>query len=149
MAATAGKVMSFDGKAYYNAGTYGSPTWTLIPNMGEVKATDSMDWVEVMLRANGGFKGGVPGFQEVSFAWKMLYNLSDTGQAALRTSYRARTYREFLFLDQAVANSGAVGVRGTYYLIKFPREEDDGKPMMVDVEVKPAADAPNKPEYFE
>ena len=147
MAATDGKVMSFDGKAYYNTGTYGTPTWVLIPNMGEIKANDEMDWVEVLLRANGGFKAGVPGFQSVGFSWKMLFNLADTAQTALRTAYRARTNKEFLFLDQAVATAGATGVRGTYYITKFPRDEEDGKPMMIEVEIKPAADAAQPPEY--
>lgn len=148
MAAPTYPVMSFNGKAYYNAGSYASPTWTLVNNIGEIGVVDAMDWNDVPLRSNGGFKAGIPGLRDIGFTWKMIYNPADTGQSAMRTAYRARSGMEFLFLDQAVATAGSAGVRATYAFTKFARMEEDGKPMMVDVEIKPYAAAAQAPEDY-
>ena len=148
MAATTGAVYSWDCKAYYNSGTYASPTWNLLSNMGEVSPTDEFQDVDIPLRVNGGFSAGVPGFRNIAFAWKMLFKLDDTAQAGLRTKARARTPTEFAFLDQAVATVGAVGIRGTFYMKKFNRAEEDGKPCMVEVEIKPDARAAQPPEDY-
>lgn len=148
MPATTGAVYSWDCKAYVNSGTYASPTWNLIDNMGEVSPTDEFEDVKIPLRANGGFSAGVPGFRDIAFAFKMLFRLDDTVQATLRTKAHARTATEFAFLDQAIATTGATGIRGTFYLKKFNRMEEDGKPCMVDVEIKPDARAAQSPEDY-
>lgn len=147
MAAPSAPVMGFNGKAYYNTGTYGSPTWTLMSNVGDIEVTDEMTESEIPLRAGGGFMFFAAGLRKLGFSWKMLYNPADTVQTALRSAYAARTATEFLFLDQLVATAGSEGMRASMAITKFARGEPLDGAMMVDVAVKPAYSA-NVPALF-
>ncbi len=128
---------------YRNSGTYGSPTWVLILNCGDLDVTDAHDKVEVPLRKNSGWKLYIAGDTDFGIAFKMLYDPADTSQSALRTAYRSKAAIELLLLDGPVATAGSSGIRGTFQIFKFPRQEPLG-PMMVEVEAAPtyAAQAP-------
>lgn len=141
MAAPTAPVMGFQGKAYYNSGTYGSPTWALMSNVGDIEVTDEMTESEIGLRAGAGFMFYAAGLRKLSFAWKMLYDQADTVQTALLGFYVARTATEFLFLDQIVATAGSSGLRVLCAITKFARTEPLDGAMMVDVAVKPAYSA--------
>ena len=145
MAATTAPVMGFNGKAYYNTGTYGSPTWTLINNIGDLKVTNEAAEAEVDIRAGGGYTYFFAGQIKLGYEWSSIYDLSDSAIAALRTAYYARTPTEFAFMDQAVATTGATGLRQTCQIFKFARVEELNKPMMYEISVKPtySANAPS------
>lgn len=147
MAAPTAPVLGFQGKFYYNAGTYASPTWTLIDNVGDIEVTNAAEKVDIPVRRNGGFKAQVPGLTDYMLAWKMVYDPADTKQAALRTAYYAKTPIELLVLDQAVATAGSYGVRSTMSVFKFARTEPLSGPMMVEVEAAPTY-AANPPAEF-
>lgn len=138
MAAPTAPVMAFNGKAYRNTGSYGSPTWTLIDNVGDIEITDSMTKSPLSLRMAGGLKFNLPGEREINIAFKMLYNPADTNMTALRTAYLARTTVDIVLLDQAVATAGSSGQRAVCALYKAHRTEAPiGDAMMFDVEMGP------------
>lgn len=147
MAAPSAPVMGFNGKAYYNTGTYGSPTWSLISNMGDVEVTDEMTEVELPLRAGAGFMFYAAGMRKLGFAWKMMHNPGDTAYTALQTAYAARTAQDFLFLDQAQGTAGSAGTRALTNLTKFARQEPLDGVMMTDVVAKPSYSA-NVPSLY-
>lgn len=145
MAATTAPVMGFNGKAYYNTGSYGTPTWTLINNIGDLKVTNEATESEVDIRSGGGFTYFFAGQIKLGYEWNSIYDLSDTAIAALRTAYYARTPTEFAFMDQAIATTGATGLRQTCQVFKFARTEELNKPMMYEISIKPtySANAPS------
>ena len=147
MAATLAPVMGFNGKLYYNTGTYAAPTWSIINNVGDIKVTDEADESEMGLRSGAGFSYFFAGLRKLSWEWDSIYDLADTAIAALKTNYAARTPTEFLFADQAVATSGATGIRATCQIFKFPRVEELNKPMIYQIAVKPTYSA-NAPSVF-
>ena len=144
MTATTAPVMGLNGKAYYNAGTYASPTWTLVANIGDIKATNEASESELDLRSGAGFTYYFAGMIKLGYEFNSIYDLSDSVIAALRTAYYARTPTEFLFLDQVIANTGATGLRVACQIFKFARTEELNKPMMYEIAVKPtySANAP-------
>ena len=144
MAATTAPVMGFNGKAYYNAGSYGSPTWTLIGNMGDLKVTNEAAEADVDIRSGAGFTYYFAGMIKLGYEFNSIYDLSDSVIAALRTNYYARTPTEFLFMDQAYNTTGATGLRVMCQLFKFARVEELNKPFMYEIAVKPtySANAP-------
>jgi hypothetical protein len=139
-------VFSFAGKLYRNSGTYQSPTWVLVDNVGTIDVTLAPDKTELPLRKMGGWKAFVPGLFDYMLAFKMLYDLADASQSALRTAFFSRAGIEFLILDQAYTVAGAYGIRATMGIFKFPRTEEIEGAMMVDVELAPtyAANAPSE-----
>jgi hypothetical protein len=147
MAATVAPVMGFNGKAYYNSASYATPTWVPIQNMGEIKCTDEANETEVDLRAGGGFTFTFAGQRKVSFEWQSMYDQADTAITALKGFWAARTPTEFAFMDQAIATSGATGIRAMCAITKFVRQEDLNKPMMWEIVAKPTYSA-NAPAYY-
>lgn len=144
MAAPTAPIVGFNGKLYYNSGTYASPTWVLIPNVGDIKMTDDAEVSDIGVRSMGGFSVAVAGLRKVSWETSSVYDPADTVQSALYTKYGARTPTEFLVLDQASGTAGSYGMRATCMITKFPRQEELSKAMMYEWGFTPtyAANAP-------
>jgi len=144
MAAPTAPILGFNGKLYFNTGTYGSPTWNEIVNVGDITMTDEAGQADIGIRSMNGFQIAVAGLRKIGWEWVMVYDPADTDQTALRTAYAARTATEFLILDQANATVGSQGMRVTCMITKFARQEKLGEAMMVDVGIVPtyAANAP-------
>jgi len=132
-------VMGFNGKAYYNSGTHGSPTWSLVANLGDIKVTDERTTKDIEVRSQNGFAVTVAGLRKLSFEWSSVYDPADAAQTALRTLYWANTNVEMQFLDGLVSGgsytNGPNGVEGTFQISKFPRQEELNNAMMVDMGV--------------
>lgn len=145
MAAPTAPILGFQGKLYYNTGSYASPTWSLISNVGDIKATLDADEAEINIRAANGFKLSVAGLIAASWEWSSVYDPADTAQAALIAAFDARSGIEFLILDQAVATSGSSGMRAWCMIQKAPRQEELGNAMMIDFAIKPTYRTTNAP----
>lgn len=145
MAAPTAPIMGFNGKAFYNSGTYGSPTWVALNNVGSIKVTDEMNESQLQLRSQGGFEVTVPGLRKVGFEFDSVYDPADTAQSALRTKYTGRTKTDFLFLDGDSETTGSFGTRVLAIITKFPRQEEINDAMMVNVAIKPTYDNTNVP----
>jgi len=144
MAAPSAPILGFNGKMYYNSGTYGSPTWVEVTNVGDVTMTDESEQADIGIRSMGGFKIAVAGLRKVGWEWQSVYDPGDAVQTAFRTKYAARTPTEFLLLDQANGTAGSQGIRATCMITKFARQEKLSEAMMVDVGIVPtyASNAP-------
>lgn len=138
MAAPSAPIVGFNGKAYYNSGSYASPTWVLWSNVGDIDVTDERTKIEIAIRAGNGFKFTAPGLRDIGYSGKSLYDPGDTTQTALKTAYDDGTAKEFLFLDQAQATAGSAGLRALMAITKFARPEPIDGVMMIDWELKPA-----------
>lgn len=145
MAAPSAPIVGLNGKAYYNSGTYGSPTWVLTSNVGDITVTDEMNESAIQVRSQGGFEVTVAGLRKVAFEFSMVYDPGDSAQTALATKYAARTKTDFLFLDQAQGTAGSYGLRVLGLLTKFARQEKINDAMMVDVKIAPTYDSTNTP----
>lgn len=151
MAAPTAPVMNWQCKAYRNSGTYGTPTWVLVDNMGAVKVTDERGEVEVPLRSAGVFEGYLAGRRKLKIEFEMLYNPADASQTALRAAYdtESQTGIDMAFMDQAIATAGSSGLRALWIVSKCTEIVDDlGKPVMVAVSLVPSALASNNPSRF-
>lgn len=145
MAAPTAPILGFQGKLYRNSGSYASPTWANIQNVGDVKCTLEADEAEVNLRAGNGYKLAVRGLVKASWEWTSIYDPADTDQSALLSAFDAGTGVEFLILDQAVATAGSYGFRAWCMITKFARQEELSKAMMVDISITPTYRTTNAP----
>lgn len=147
MAAPTAPILGFNGKLYRNTGTYGTPTWNEIPNVGDVEMTLEASEADISVRAGGGFEQVVAGLIKFEASWKSVYDPADEDQTALRTAFFARTPIEFAIMDQAVGTAGSQGIRATCMVMKMTRIEALGEAMMVDVSIRPTY-ATNAPSAF-
>ncbi len=144
MSAPTAPVYGFQGKLYYNSGSYASPTWVLIDNVGDIDVTLESNEVPLNLRSGGGYEMFVAGLIKYGLGFKMMYDPADTAQTALRTAYFARTGVEFLVLDGPSGTAGSAGMRAMMGVFKMPRTEEINGVMMADIALKPtySANAP-------
>lgn len=147
MAAPTAPILGFNGKLYYNTGSYASPTWVLVNNVGDLTLPLEAGEAAVTTRGGGGFEQVVAGLIKFGLEFKMVYDPADTAQTAFRTAFFARSSIEFAAMDQAIATAGSQGMRVTCAITKFSRDENLGEAMMVQVAAK-ATYAANAPAWY-
>lgn len=116
-----------EAKFYYNSGTYGSPTWVLIPNSQDLDAPDSRTQVPAPTRGAWPFIGHLPGSRTMGLAWSSLKKkgTSDAVSTAIKAAYDAGTPMEFAVCDGPIATTGTKGKR----MIGIVTKADDGLPL--------------------
>jgi predicted secreted protein len=139
-------VLSEDACLYYNAGTYGSPSWSEITNVKDVTLNLDKDEVDVTTRASGGYKEFVDGLIDASISFNMLWDTEDTAFTAIRTAFFAKSAVEFLVLDGNV--TAGQGLRATCMVKSFSRNETLGEALTVDVEVRPVRNSDAAPAWY-
>jgi hypothetical protein len=95
-------VLAEDAKLYYNAGTYGSPTWTEICNVKDLTLSLEKDEIDVTTRCSGGFKEYADGLLDANVTFNMLYDPADTAFAAIQSAFFAKTAIEFAVMDGVI-----------------------------------------------
>ncbi len=148
MSGTGAIVLGFNCHAYYNAGTYGSPTWTEILPIRDMTLPQTDDDVDASSREGEGSKEVEPGMRDNSIEFDMVYNQADAAFAALQAGYNARSAVEFLVLDGPNSTAGSQGLRATMKLNKFTRKEELTGAVMTEVKATPAKNANAAPAWY-
>jgi len=132
--------------AYYNAGTYASPSWTKIPTLKDAQLPSQFRKADGSTRDStvGTVK---PTIRDMSVNFTMRRTRGNAVFEVLRAAHYARSTVEVLFLDDPVATAGAEGPRFTAYVTGFDESEPMTEFSEVSVTVEPAAGAANAPEW--
>lgn len=116
-------VLGKDGKAYRNTGTFGAPVWDEIPNMTNVELNMEKATADVTTRGSGGWRQRVGTLKDGEVTSEMIYDTADADFTALQTAFFADTPIEMAFMDGNIATSGNQGLRATFDIINFSRNE--------------------------
>src|SRR5262245_45725224 len=130
-------VLGKDCKAYYNTGTFATPTWSVIDNVSTLKSDMKSDTGEGTRRASGRFKQFAATLIDLVISWKMLWDLTDAAFLALWNAFKAGTEVDMIFLDGVVNTGVHQGPRISAALSNFGRSEDEKGILTVDVEAHP------------
>ena len=113
-----GAVIGRECNLYYNAGTFGSPTWTLIPRAMDVSLPVAAEYGNVSSRVSI-FKMQAKSQVVVgplTFGYRYRQLVTDAVFDALRPMTLTNTKVEFAVCDTTIATTGAEYLRGTYQL---------------------------------
>lgn len=138
MSAPTAPILGANGKLYRNTGTYGSPTWDLVPNCRSITGNHSWSDVNVSGRAGGAAVQHEPGLIDFDFSIEMLYDPSDTDFTTIRDAAFARTGIEFALLDQASGTAGSYGTRAFCKFFNYKRPEEIDGIMSASFDIKNA-----------
>lgn len=136
----------FQHKLYRNAGTFGTPTWTIIPNCRDLTMSQSMAKADASIRASTS-KLYVTGMIEWELSWQMVYDPADTNLTAIRTAFYGRTAIDFMDLDGTDTTNGSLGARALCEVYTFDKQEPLDGPAMVDIAAAPTFDLTNPGVY--
>lgn len=106
-------------KTYYNAGTYGTPSWTLITLAQDVTLALGKVMAEVKARLST-WTMSVPGQKTCALDLAILGDPSIAAHDVFRDAYVADTVMDMAFADQAIANTGCRYFRADFYVTDFP-----------------------------
>lgn len=124
--------------AYYNSGTYASPTWVHLGRISDVNRTQSRSTSDRMYRSAEN-KKKVTGYKEHSFTFKYHVKkagTTDTVLDKLQDSFDNDTVIDVCFMNGKFdTGTTRTGVRGPVVVSKFDISEADEEGVTYDVEV--------------
>jgi hypothetical protein len=132
--ATAG----LDCKAYYNSGTNASPTWVEITDAIDVSFEYGTTTIPIKSRA-GINLAHLAGLINTGATFTLLHTLgTNTVRAALLGIISGRAPKQFAFMDQAIATTGAIGLKAYMFLEAMNANQPLEEGMTWDLTLKPA-----------
>lgn len=126
---------SLDCHLYCNTGTYASPTWAELTLARDVTLNRSRAEGDDSSRAYG-MASAVVGQEAIEISAQVIYVLSDTAYAAMKTAYEGRTVIELALMDGPIATTGSKGKRVDVVITGFNRSEPLGDAVKVDITAK-------------
>ncbi len=104
-------------KAYYNAGTFASPTWTIMNQVIDLSYTIGSERGDLSSRiSKWKMEGKALNSLELTFGYRKRALVTDAVFDALRPMALSDTKVEFAVCDTAIATTGAEYLRATYQL---------------------------------
>jgi hypothetical protein len=139
--------LGMDAKLYRNTGTYAAPTWVEVSNVKDVTLNLEKGEADVTTRANNGWRATVGTLKDASIEFQMVWDTLDAGFDANRQAFFDNTPLEFAVMDGDITDPDSEGLRATFDIFNFTRNEALEEAIMVDVSIKPTY-AANAPEWI-
>jgi hypothetical protein len=140
--------LGLDAKIYRNTGDYTTPVWVELGNVKDVTLNLEKGEADVSVRANNGWRATVGTLKDGSVEFEMVWDTGDAGFAAVKDAYFSDTPIEMAVMDGDIAQSGSQGLRASFSVINFSRNEPLEEALTASVSLKPAY-AVNPPEWME
>lgn len=136
--------LGLDGKLYRNTGTYATPTWNEIKNVRDVTLNLETAEADVTTRGNNGWRATVATLKDGSVEFEMVWDSADDDFSAIRDAFLNKTAVELAVMDGDITVTGNQGLRASFMVTKFSRNEPLEEAITVSVTVKPtyATNAP-------
>lgn len=128
----------FKGKVYFNTGSYGSPTWTEISAVRDIKVGADFTEFDASTRAAGGIGQAEPVILNLELSGMIKTDESDTnGFVAMETAFLTRAATDVLILDGGSAVNGSRGYRVDMKVFKFGEDQALDKVNFREFSLKP------------
>ena len=139
--------LGMDAKLYRNTGSFATPVWTEVTNVKDLTLNLEKGEADVTTRANGGWRATVGTLKDASIDFQMVWDTADGGFAAIQAAFFGNTPIEFAVMDGDITAPDSEGLRATFDIFSFTRNEALEEAIMVDVSIKPTY-ADNAPQWI-
>ncbi len=139
--------LGMEAKLVRNTGDYATPVWVEISNVKDVTLNLEKGEADVTTRANGGWRATVGTLKDASLEFQMVWDTEDAAFTAIQQAFFDNTPIEFAVMDGAMTDPDSEGLRATFDIFNFTRNENLEEAIMVDVSIKPTY-AANAPEWI-
>jgi hypothetical protein len=136
--------LGLDAKLYRNTGTYATPVWNEIKNVKDVTLNLETAEADVTTRGNNGWRATVATLKDGSVEFEMVWDSADDDFGTIRDAFLNKTAVELAVMDGDITVTGNQGLRASFMVTKFSRNEPLEEAISVSVTVKPtyATNAP-------
>ena len=139
--------LGLDAKLYRNKGTYDTPDWEEMTNVKDLTLNLESGEADVTTRGNMGWRATVATLKDGSIEFEMVWDTADAGFTAIQQAWFNNTPIEFAVMDGDITTAGSQGLRATFSIIKFSRNEPLEEALSVSVSSKPTY-AEHAPEWM-
>ncbi len=139
--------LGMDAKLYRNTGSFASPTWNLIPNVKDLTLSLETGEADVTTRGNNGWRATVATLKDGSVEFEMIWDTEDDDFTAIRNAFLNNTALELAILDGLSSVAGSQGLRASFMITGFTRNEPLEEAITVSVSAKPTYSA-NPPAWM-
>ena len=139
--------LGMEARLYRNTASYATPTWVEVANVKDVTLNLEKGEADVTTRANGGWRATVGTLKDASVEFQMVWDTDDEGFTAVQESFFGNTPIEFAVMSGPMDDPQSEGLRATFDVFSFTRNEALEEAIMVDVSIKPTY-AANAPQWF-
>ncbi|MCC7085615.1 MAG: hypothetical protein IT427_11490 [Pirellulales bacterium] len=115
--------LGLEAKLYRNTGTYASPTWVEVTNVKDLTLSLEKGEADVTTRANSGWRATIGTLKDASIEFQMVWDTADANFTAIQEAFFDNTQIEFAVMDGGIAASGSQGLRATFDVLSFTRNE--------------------------
>ena len=129
--------LGLDAKLYRNTGTYATPVWNEIKNVKDVTLNLETAEADVTTRGNNGWRATVATLKDGSVEFEMVWDSADDDFSAIRDAFLNKTAVELAVMDGDITVTGTQGLRASFMVTKFSRNEPLEEAISVSVTVKP------------
>lgn len=139
--------LGLDCKLYRNAGSYNSPDWREVGNVRDVTLNLEKGEADVTTRANNGWRAIAGTLKDGTVEFEMVWDTSDSNFTALQSAYFGNTQVEMAVMDGSINTIGSQGLRATFEVMNFSRNEALEEAVTVSVTLR-VARATNPPSWY-
>lgn len=139
-----GAKLGMDCVLHRNTGSYASPTWNAIDNVKDVTLSLEAGEADATTRGNDGWRATLATLRDGSVEFEMVWDTADEDFSAIRTAFFAGSAIEFAVMDGPIATVGSQGLRASFVVTNFSRNEPLEEAVTASVTIKPtySANAP-------
>ena len=139
--------LGLDAKLFRNTSTYASPTWNEITNVRDVTLNLEAGEADVTTRGNNGWRATIATLKDASIEFEMVWDSADDDFTAVRDAFLNKAALELAVMDGAMATAGSQGLRASFMITSFSRNEPLEEAITVSVAAKPTYSA-NPPSWL-
>jgi len=139
--------LGMEAKLYRNTGTYPAPVWVEVTNVKDLALNLEKGEADVTTRANQGWRATVGTLKDASIEFQMVWDTADAAFTAIQQAFFGNTTIEFAVMDGDITDPDSEGLRATFDIFNFTRNENLEEAILVDVSIKPTY-AANAPEWI-
>jgi predicted secreted protein len=147
--------MGIVGKAYRNTGTFGTPVWVEMVNVGDITQSAEKEMAEVPTRAGGGWKAKIGGLKDGDLEFQIVPQFDDDGvlddddYLALLDSFNDGTPIDIAIMDGDITQVGMRGKRAAYEVASIPVELKikEARTATIKLALRATSDQPHPTDY--
>lgn len=139
--------LGMEAKLYRNTGDYETPAWQEVANVKDLTLSLEKGEADFTTRGNGGWRATVGTLKDASIEFQMIWDTDDAAFVAIQQAFFGNTAIEFAVMDGDIADADSEGLRATFDIFNFTRNENLEEAIQVDVSMKPTY-AANAPEWI-
>lgn len=131
----------FQGKLYYNTGTYATPTWNEVTIVGDLSYTMTKDKTDASVRGGGRVRQYAGTMADLSISGKMRADVNHEDFIKFDDAFHDNTQLDIMVLNGPSDENGVTGYR--FYAEIFSWQEDQAMSAVIyqDFELAPGVPA--------